>query len=99
MSGESTPKTAGSARAALLEKLRIIADYWAKTGKPPQEIADGVVHSVLCVLDGESVDFPAVDIVLRPNETDKQDAINSGDDWFVDGQVINDCMLHEEFSK
>lgn len=61
-----------------------------------RERVEGVVFSVLNLIDGMS-SLPAFDLVLRPHDDDKKFNQNEGQDWYKDGMVINDVMLHELF--
>lgn len=84
-------------RAVFIESSKQIAAYWAGIdGISKRDVADGVLHSMLCILDGVSGSFPcAVDLVMRPHPDDKQFRIDNGEKYVVDGQVINNCYLHE----
>ena len=84
--------------------LAIIQDnarYWAELpGLTPQERCDGLAFSILTLLDGSRVGFPAVDLVLSSHQDDENDAMENGANWFKQGMVINDdCMLHELWAK
>ena len=65
----------------------------------PLEKCNGLAFSILNIFDGTSIELPAMDIVLRPHEDDKEYLRGEGMDWFEDGMVINDCYLHELFYK
>jgi hypothetical protein len=91
--------TKEEATDAFLDHCRTIVKYWAKQDKDStvEEMISGAVFSVLTAIDGCS-DLPSMDLVLRPHPDDKQDYIDGGDNWVVDGMVINDdCMLHDNF--
>ena len=91
------PYTKEEVRELFLAIIQDNARYWAELpGLTPQERCDGVTFSILTLLDGSRVGFPAVDIVLSPYQDDENDAMENGADWFKQGMVINDdCMLHE----
>lgn len=89
-------------RAQFMDGARCIARYWAGLeGKTSLEVAEGVVHSMLCMIDGCSSAFPsAIDLVARPHPDDKQYHIDNDKDWVEDGTVLNDnWSLHEELYK
>lgn len=90
-------------RELFLDQIRVICDYWANESRQ-EDIKgkiDGAAFSMLNMFDGCSGGFPcAVDLVMRPHEDDKQFNIDGGDDYVLDGQVINDdCYLHDLFYK
>lgn len=94
----SRAKTAEEAQAEFLQAVRGIAQQWADVPHHTvQERCEGVAFSILSLVDGTSVGFPSLDLVLRPHEEDRQFAIDNGDDWYSDGQVINESYLHEQF--
>jgi hypothetical protein len=64
--------------------------------KSAEERCDGLAFSILNIFDGTSSDLPAMDIVLRPHEDDKEYNIDNGDKWFEDGMAINDDVtMHD----
>lgn len=96
----SKPKTAKEVRQEFLEHLRLVQREWSTLpDKSVEDRLDGLAFSFLSLLDGACVDFPAVDLVLRPHPDDESYFKEQGDDWYVDGQIINDCYLHEIWHK
>jgi hypothetical protein len=90
--------TKEEARDIFIDQCRVIIDYWAsQNDNTDKEKIEGAVFSIMNIFDGSCGGFPAaIDLVLRPHEDDKQYNIDNGDNWIVDGQVINDdCHLHE----
>lgn len=102
----SRPYTAEEVRARLISHVRHLAEYWATTDltRPEFKITtpeqdrlfrcEGVVHSMLVMLDGGTLDLPAFDLVPSPNPEDKQYCIDNDENWY-EPVVINDCQLHE----
>lgn len=87
-------KTEDEIREELLLELRCIADYWAELpGKTPKERCDGVVFSILNLVNGTSNALPAFDLLVVPHEDDKQFHIDNGDDYY-EPMKINGCSLH-----
>ena len=88
-------------RTRLLGYFKELAQYWARQG----DITDlakceGAIFSVLVALDGESMELPAFDVVLRPHPEDKDYHISEGKNWYEDGMIINEnYSLHDEFCK
>ena len=61
-----------------------------------EDACNGGAFGILVLIDGMSGDSPGLDLVLRPHEDDKQDAIDEGDNYYEDGMVINEgVMLHD----
>ncbi len=91
--------TAEEVRQLFLSSVRASARHWAEHPKERtvQQRCDGLAFSILSMFDGSSMNLPRMEIVLRPLPEDKQYCIENDEDWFEDGQVINDCVLHEEF--
>ena len=94
----SKAKSAEDIRKDLLNHFKMLSKYWANLpNKTIQERCDGVVFTILSTFDGSSIDFPSFDISCSPNETDKDYCKEQGRDWFKDGMVINNTMLHEDW--
>jgi len=95
-----TPKkiSAKKARTRFLSHIKMLVKYWANVdGINVEEKLDGLAFSILATIDGSSIELPAMDLVLRPHESDKDYCKSNGENWFEDGQVINGCELHYEF--
>jgi hypothetical protein len=83
-------------RERFLSQIRLYASYWVSLpDKSVQERCEGLAFSILNIFDGTPMGLPAMDIVLRPHEDDKDFRKLEGENWYEDGQVINNCMLHE----
>ena len=93
-------KTVEDVRKEFLEKIKACSRYYANLpNKTPLERCNGLAFSILNIFDGTSALMPAMDIVLRPHEDDKEFHRGEGDNWYEDGMVINECHLHELFYK
>ena len=96
----SRPYTPEEVREMFLDNVKGLCRYWAGVERDSvQEQLEGLAFSLLNMFDGTSASMPAMGIVLRPHPDDKQFHEHQGDNYFEDGQVINDCYLHEEFHK
>jgi hypothetical protein len=88
-------------RLMLIDHFKELAKHWAISSIKEkkytiQDRLDGLLHSILSTLDGESLELPAIDLVLSPHEDDKQFHIQEGENYFEPGMVINDDIcLHE----
>lgn len=78
-----------------LKKIKSITNYWSNyEAKSNKERCEGVAFSILSLIDGCSIDFPAIDMRLAPYPDDKQCHIDNDEDYFEQGMLINDCCLH-----
>lgn len=95
---EARAWTAEEMKERFLRLLLATADEWARyPSKTPQERCEGLAVSMLATFDGEG-DLPAVDLVLRPHENDKEYHQGLEENWIEDGTVINaNDSLHEEW--
>lgn len=96
----TTPRayTADEARQHVLDHMKVLSAYWAGLpDKTDAEKCDGLCFSILNIFDGTSMSLPAMDISLAPHESDKEYSREQGDNWYEPGQVINDCMMHNEW--
>ena len=88
-------------RTRLLGYFKELAQYWARQG----DITDlakceGIAFSILVAIDGDSMELPAFNLVLRPHPDDKAYLIGEGENWYESGMAINDnCSLHDVFCK
>lgn len=89
--------TADEIREMFLERVRSIADFWANESKAKtnKERCDGVAFSILNLLDGTTVGFPACDVLVSPHPDDKAYRKERGENWFEPGTMFNDTLLHE----
>lgn len=96
---ESRELTAAEVREQFLQQVRCVTQYWSELPDiSDQERCEGVAFSILNIIDGFSC-LPSFDLVVRPHHYDKQFHINEGENYYPDGVVINECMLHEHFFK
>ena len=92
--------TEREARTRFLKCIHDICDEWARfPDKTPLERCEGTAFSILVMFDGESADFPAMDISLSPHPDDKEYHKSLHEDWYEDCMIINDCdyELHHMF--
>lgn len=92
----SRPYTAEEVREQFLQHLHTNAAYWAKLGRTPQEIADGVTFSILVALDGHA-DLPAFDMLASPHPTDQDFHEKEGTNYYERGTSLHDgegILLH-----
>lgn len=83
-------------REQFISQVRRVYSYWASLpDKSDIDRCEGVAFSIMNIIDGTSAALPSFDLVVRPHPDDKKFHIDNGDDWYEDGQVINDCYLHD----
>lgn len=87
-------------REMFLDQLRATKKYWLNESrvKTESERMDGLVFSILVMLDGGTMDLPAFDLIPSPHEGDKDYLTSQGEKYFSK-EVINDCQLHELWYK
>lgn len=93
----SEARTPDDLRDDFIHQCKAMVDYWAEEPVESREQLSGLLHSILCIIDGVSGGFPvALDLVCRPHPDDKAYMQAEGEDWIEDGTVINESsMLHE----
>lgn len=60
---------------------------------------EGLIFSVIVMLDGGFAGLPAVDLRLAPHETDKEYHTSIGEKYYESGMLINNCQLHDLWFK
>ena len=91
-------RTEGEIREKFLNVLHGLVDYWAlQESRNIKKKLDGLTFSILVLIDGDSIELPAMDLVMRPHPKDKQYDIGNGNDWVEDGTVITSEPLHEHW--
>lgn len=80
-----------------LGEVHRCVEFWAALpDKTAKERCEGVASSLLAVLDG-STNFPSVNLLIHPDERDKADCQEQGENWFEDGMVFNEEFLNDEY--
>lgn len=87
------------AEDALLKHLAHLVQYWHRQSGTKLDAMNGLAFSILTMIDGSTMALPSIDLVLRPHPDDKDFAIGIGEDYWEDGMVINDGVLHEVWHK
>lgn len=83
-------------RDMFLKKIKSITNCWSNyEAKSNKERCEGVAFSILALIDGCSVGFPAINMLLAPHPDDKQYFIDNDEDYFEEGMLINNCCLHD----
>lgn len=90
--------TQQEAKEVFLNHVRCMIRYWRdEEGTSTEDKLSGLAFSILSLIDGSTLSLPAMDLVLRPHESDQQYCAAQGENWWVDGMVVNGSPLHEEF--
>ena len=78
-----------------------IAKHWATTKtKDSLDMCNGVVFSILSLIDGCDMALPAMNLSLQPHESDKEFLEGEGENWYEQGMEFNsDTVLHELYFK
>lgn len=90
--------TEDEVRKHFLDQLKALADYWAITGQDPQDACEGLVFSILALLDGVAL-MPAFEVRLSPHPDDKQFHQDQGENWYEPGTEVTDGSLHDAWSQ
>ncbi len=97
--------TAEEMRSQFLGQIRMSLQYWLtveeKHVNKAEEIRhrmEGLVFSILVMLDGGSTGLPAFDLIPSPHDSDEQFHRDNGDNWWTK-VTINECQLHEIWCK
>lgn len=87
-------------RDKFLRQIKAIANEWSRyENKSNKERCEGVAFSILALIDGCSIGFPAINMLLAPHPDDKQYFTDNDEDYFEEGMLINNCCLHDLFYK
>lgn len=105
--------TVDEMRQMFLEQLDGITKYWATCDVNQPEFKavvaakgealyrlEGLAFSFLVMLDGGTMDLPSFNLSPSPHSSDKAFNQGEGKNWWPDDDVvINNCQLHELWSK
>lgn len=100
MNKSPRPYTKKEVKEMLLKQIHVRCEYWAKESRTTNtlEKLQGLAFSILVLLDGDSLELPKMDLVLRPHPSDKEFCEKEWRNWFKDGMIINaDSLLHDDF--
>lgn len=85
-------------REQFIQKVYVLMNYWSTIpGQTKESACDGLAFSLLAMLDGSNIDFPAVDMSPAPHPDDKAYLKANGDNWY-EKKVFNNCQLHDLYS-
>jgi hypothetical protein len=81
--------TGDECRAMLLDQIATMVRYWHRESRAPTPLAkmNGLVHSVLTILDGGSA-LPAFDVTTAPHPDDAEYLRGEGENWWPTGVDI-----------
>lgn len=83
-------------RDEFLTNCVISAVSWSKTANDPKGMCMGLLHSILCIIDGVS-SMPQIDMYTIGSAEDIVDAIENESKYYPEDpeEPFNDCMMHE----
>lgn len=109
---ESRALTPAEMRERFLSQIRAVMEYWLTTDLSRPELEaelerkgevryrlEGLVFSILVIVDGGTGGMPAVNLVAAPHPEDEDFHRSQGTNWWPAGTVLNDCQLHELWDK
>jgi len=87
-------------RDQLLHKFLSIADYWAaQPGHTTAERCRRTVFTLLSTLDGSSPDIPAYNLVVNTDAGQAADAIQHGNNFYLEGMIVRSGSLHDAYGR
>lgn len=103
--------TVEEVRSKLINYLAGTARYWATTDLSRPEFAkgiaetgevlyrlEGLVFSILVMLDGGTLALPAFDLYPAPHPDDRAYHEKNGERWYDPNVAVNGCQLHDLWS-
>ncbi len=96
--------TREEARKMFLDEIYSIKEYWEKeevTNDTIKGRLEGCIFSILVLIDGGHIGFPAMEISMHPHPDDEQYHKDHDENWFEMGQLITDDVveLHDMWAK
>jgi hypothetical protein len=78
-------------RDQFLTHVAVMIDYWERipNGGSLQERLEGLVHSLLVALDGNSTALPAFVVAPAPHSSDRQYCIANGENFYPEAPVAS----------
>ena len=89
-------------RQQFLEKVYEIKEHWEKESRltSVKEKMEGCIFSILALMDGSAIEFPAIALIASPHPDDEEYHKSRGENWIEDGTLIGgDVELHDEWQK
>jgi hypothetical protein len=90
-------------RQQFLEQVYEIKEFWEKESVSNDTIKgrlEGCVFSILALLDGSNIGFPAVSLIAMPHPDDEEFHKSKGENWIAEGTLIGgDVELHNEWHR
>jgi hypothetical protein len=90
-------------RQQFLEKIYEIKEFWQKESVTKDNLKDrmeGCIFSILALLDGSAIEFPAVSLIASPHSDDEEYHKSQGENWIEDGTLIGgNVELHDEWQR
>lgn len=97
--------TRDEARYLFMKHMTMLIRYWTKESRAEttQERLEGLMHSILVTLDGNSGGMPGFYLIPSTHEGDKKYAIEKGHDYYphveeIPGYDIGGALHEELFS-
>lgn len=101
----SREKTLEEMQKEFLSHVWTMIDWWDKETRvsSPREKLEGLAHSILTAIDGESAAVPGYKLIPMMAEEDKKYYIAHSENYYPEGVDIagslNDMLFNEEFLK
>jgi hypothetical protein len=99
---DSREYTSEEVRDMFLQQVASVLNYWVDQKSRGMEIRDmmeGLVHSILVIIDGGSCELPGFTLCPNPAPADKEYLQERGENWFPTESVDIGGGLHEMWHK
>jgi hypothetical protein len=95
---ESGAYTEEEARALFLDQVEGIVRFWSTVDTPCDDRVDGVVFSILSLIDGVAVGSPGFRVTPDPHPNDRAYHEERGERWWSPDTEITNVYLHDEWT-
>lgn len=83
----------------VLDHLRGMVEFWKGVDQPEAEKLDGLVFSMLVMIDGGSGFMPAFKLIPDPHPDDEAYHRSEGENWWAAEDICEDEQLHELWTR
>jgi hypothetical protein len=84
-------------REKFFKQIKLILSEWRSyPNKTELERINGIIFSIMAMLDGSSIDIPAFKVIPMPHEDDKEYHVKKGENYYPDDVDIAGS-LHDEW--
>lgn len=92
---EPREKTEEEVVTELLEHMQVIARFWNRSDGSTEEKLDGLLFSMLVMIDGGSAGICGFSLTPSFHPDDPEFLKGEGEDWYPTCPINDDVQLHE----